>query len=45
MAFVADPRMTADKIISELRDLYGSEFTAADVRGYCASHNLSLIHI
>ena len=41
MAFVADPRMTADKIIAELRDLYGTEFTAADVRGYCASHNVS----
>ena len=39
--FTADPRMTADKIIAELRDLYGSEFTAADIRGYCASHNVS----
>ena len=41
MAFVADPRMTADKIITELRELYGTEFTAADVRGFCASHNVS----
>ena len=41
MAFVADPRMTSDKIISELRELYGTEFTAADVRGFCASHNVS----
>ena len=39
--FTADPRMTADKIIAELRDLYGTEFTAADIRGYCASHNVS----
>ena len=41
MAFVADPRMTSDKIISELKELYGTEFTAADVRGFCASHNVS----
>ena len=33
--------MTADKIIADLRDLYGTEFTAADIRGYCASHNVS----
>ena len=39
--FTADPRMTADKIIADLRDLYGTEFTAADIRGYCASHNVS----
>jgi len=39
--FTADPRMTSDKIIGDLRKLYGTEFTAADVRGYCASHNVS----
>ena len=39
--FVADPNMTADKILTELRSLFGSEFTFADVKGYCRSHNVS----
>jgi len=41
MSFVADPRMTADKIIEDLRGLFGTEFTAADVKGYCRSHDVS----
>jgi hypothetical protein len=27
--------------IEELRSLYGSEFTAADIRGFCASHDVA----
>ena len=33
--------MTDDQIINNLKDTYGTEFTAADVRGYCASHGVS----
>ena len=33
--------MTDDQIITDLKNTFGSEFTAADVRGYCASKNLS----
>ena len=33
--------MTDDQIINDLKDTYGTEFTAADVRGYCASHDVS----
>jgi len=33
--------MTDDQIINDLKDTYGTEFTAADVRGYCASHGVS----
>ena len=33
--------MTDDQIISDLKNTFGKEFTAADVRGYCASKNLS----
>ena len=29
--------MTDNQIVDGLRDLYGSEFTAADIRGFCAS--------
>ncbi len=33
--------MTDDQIITDLKNTFGGEFTAADVRGYCASKNLS----
>ncbi len=33
--------MTDDQIINDLKNTFGKEFTAADVRGYCASKNLS----
>ncbi len=33
--------MTDDQIINDLKNTYGTEFTAADVRGYCASHGVS----
>jgi len=39
--FVADPTMTEDKILNDLKALYGKEFTYADVKGYCRSHNVS----
>ena len=34
-------RMTDDQIINDLKNTFGTEFTAADVRGYCASHSVS----
>ena len=51
--FTANPQMTEDKIVNDLRGLFGKEFTYADVKGYCRSHGvsestvmkLSLIHI
>ena len=42
MAFVANPNMTEEKIIAELKSLYGTEFTYQDVKGYCKSHSVSL---
>ena len=42
MAFVANPNMTEEKIIAELKSLYGTEFTYQDVKGYCKSHDVSL---
>ena len=39
--FTANPQMTEDKIINDLRGLFGKEFTYADVKGYCRSHNVS----
>ena len=33
--------MTEDKIVNDLRGLFGEEFTYADVKGYCRSHNVS----
>ena len=39
--FTANPEMTEDKIINELRSLFGQEFTYADVKGYCRSHGVS----
>jgi len=34
-------KMTNDQIVNELRDTYGVEFTAADVKGYCASRGMA----
>ena len=34
-------QMTDDQIINDLKSTFGKEFTAADVRGYCVSKNLS----
>jgi hypothetical protein len=34
-------QMTDDQILTDLRNTFGKEFTAADVRGYCASKNIS----
>ena len=42
MAFVADLNMTEEKIIAELKSLYGTEFTYQDVKGYCKSHSVSI---
>ena len=39
--FTANPQMTEDKIVNDLRGLFGKEFTYADVKGYCRSHNVS----
>ena len=39
--FIANPKMTEDKILNDLKSLYGKEFTYADVKGYCRSHNVS----
>ena len=33
--------MTDDQILNDLKKSFGKEFTAADVRGYCASKNIS----
>lgn len=33
--------MTDEQIIEDLRNTFGKEFTAADVRGYCASKSIS----
>ena len=33
--------MTADEIIEGLRSTYGKEFTAADVRGFCAANDIA----
>ncbi len=34
-------KMTADEIIEGLRSTYGKEFTAADVRGFCAANDIA----
>ena len=34
-------KMTADEIIKGLRSTYGKEFTAADVRGFCAANDIA----
>ena len=34
-------KMTDDQIIDALRSTYGSEFTAADIRGYCAANDIT----
>ena len=33
--------MTDDQIVNDLKNTYGVEFTAADIRGYCASSGVS----
>lgn len=33
--------MTDEQLISELRSVFGTELTAADIKGYCASQDLS----
>ena len=33
--------MSDDQIVNELRDTYGVEFTAADIKGYCASRGMA----
>ena len=33
--------MTTEQILDQLRDTYGTEFTAADVRGFCVSQGVS----
>ena len=39
--FTANPKMTEDKIVNDLKNLFGKEFTYADVKGYCRSHGVS----
>ena len=39
--FTANPEMTEDKIVNDLKALFGKEFTYADVKGYCRSHGVS----
>ena len=34
-------KMTRDEIIDGLRSTYGKEFTAADVRGFCAANDIA----
>ena len=34
-------KMTADEIIEGLRSTYGKEFTAPDVRGFCAANDIA----
>jgi hypothetical protein len=34
-------QMTDDQIIQDLKNTFGKEFTAADVRGYCASKSIT----
>jgi len=34
-------KMTDDQILIDLKNTFGTEFTAADVRGYCASKSIS----
>ena len=34
-------QMTDDQILNDLKSTFGVEFTAADVRGYCASRSIA----
>ena len=34
-------QMTDDQIIDDLTNMYGTEFTAGDVRGYCAANGIA----
>jgi hypothetical protein len=33
--------VTDDQLIADLKSLFGSELSAGDIRGYCASHNMN----
>jgi hypothetical protein len=35
------PRLTSDHLVNSLRDAFGDNITAADVRGYCAAQGIS----
>lgn len=35
------PMMNKEQLISELQSLYGTEFTSADIRGFCVSRSLN----
>ena len=35
------PMMNKEQLVSELQSLFGSEFTSADIRGFCASRSLN----
>ena len=39
MAF--EIKMTEEEVIEGLRRIYGKEFTAPDVRGFCAANDIS----
>ena len=33
--------MTADQVIAKLKALYGTEFTAADIKAFCAMNDIT----
>jgi hypothetical protein len=35
------PMMNKEQLITDLQDLFGTEFTSADIRGFCASRSLN----
>jgi hypothetical protein len=35
------PMMNKEQLIADLQDLFGTEFTSADIRGFCASRSLN----
>ena len=34
-------KMTADQVIAKLKALYGTEFTAADIKAFCAMNDIT----
>ena len=38
-------KMTEQQAVDGLRSAYGTEFTTAEVKAFCAMNDLSLIHI
>ena len=34
-------KMTADQVIEKLKALYGTEFTAADIKAFCAMNDIT----